>query len=107
VALGALSGALAERAAQVTAYQPRGTSARRALGGSARRALRGLARHHHHRGVGRAVVAESSKLYTEAIRDLAPRLGAIKRLAELILAAPGRTLSGSELSAAIETAVDG
>ena len=32
---------------------------------------------------------ESSRLYTEVIRDLAPRIGAIERLAALILAASG------------------
>ena len=50
---------------------------------------------------------ESSRLYAEVIRDLAPRMGAVERLAELILAAPGRALSGAELAAAIETALAG
>ena len=49
---------------------------------------------------------ESSRLYTEVIRDLAPRMAAIERLAELILAAPGRALSGVELRDAIETALE-
>ena len=48
---------------------------------------------------------ESSRLYTEVIRDLAPRMRAIERLAELIIAAPGHALSGSELSDAIEAAL--
>lgn len=52
------------------------------------------------------VERESSRLYTEVIRDLAPRMDAIKRLAQLILAAPGRALSGVELCDAIETALD-
>jgi ATP-dependent Zn protease len=52
------------------------------------------------------VERESARLYAEVIRDLAPRIGAIKRLAELILAAPGRALSGAELALALQTAMD-
>ncbi len=48
---------------------------------------------------------ESSRLYTEVIRDLAPRMDAIERLAELILAAPGRALSGADLLEALEAAL--
>ncbi|MHB8397722.1 MAG: hypothetical protein ACYDCI_02135 [Candidatus Limnocylindrales bacterium] len=49
----------------------------------------------------------ANALYIEVIRDLSMHRVAIERLAEAVLAAPGHTLSGCDLTAAIEEALAG
>jgi ATP-dependent Zn protease len=57
-------------------------------------------------GISAVIEREATALYNEVIRDLAPRMAAVAALGEVILAAPGRTLSGIDLTAAIESAFE-
>jgi SpoVK/Ycf46/Vps4 family AAA+-type ATPase len=52
-------------------------------------------------GMSVVIEREAVALYNEVIRDLAPRLAAIRALGDAILAAPGHTLSGNELTDAL------
>ncbi len=54
-----------------------------------------------------AVRSEAERLWDEVVEELRPQVGAITRLADALLAAPDRTLSGEVLAAAIEDALRG
>lgn len=52
-----------------------------------------------------AVQRDAANLWDEVIERLRPHIGAIGRLGDAFLGAPGATLSGDELTAAIDAAV--
>lgn len=58
-------------------------------------------------GISAMVEGEANSIYLEVVRELAIRREAIKSLAEAVLTAPGRTISGAKLTTALEEALRG